>query len=244
MTPEAKFHSTIVALVVPIMYFSLRAVLPHLPPAGASRTVGESVIALFASLGVYKLLAQVFMTSFRHFNAVKRWVLGPYYLEGTWVGYYTGSSGDVGYTVETIEQDLSTLVLKGASYSADGNLLARWETNSATVDPVKGTLTYAHICDVIGIAVPHQGIGVFDLRRPAANTPADEIEGYSADLTHGRRARSHEKKISDRGLKKTEAFPEAVNFARDQLTGKTTTTFSASEPKGALTSGVGPINSV
>lgn len=245
MHPEARFHSTIVALVVPIMYFSLRALLPHIPPAGASMTFGQSAIALLASLGVYRVLAQIFMAVFRHVPVVKRWILGPYYIEGTWVGYYIGSSGDLGYVVETVEQDLSTLVLKGASYSADGNLLARWETNSATVDPIKGTLTYSHTCDVIGVAVPHQGIGVFDLRRPSAKAPADEIEGYSADLTHGRRAQSHEKKISHQGIMKAKALPEAIKFAAARLTAGKAAGVSTSKPKVAeLANEIGQIESV
>jgi len=217
MSPEARFHSTIVALVVPIMYFSLRALLPHLPDKGATMTAGQATLALLASLGVYRLLTHLFMALFRHLLLVKRWVLGPAYMEGTWVGYFIGSSGNIGYLVETIEQDLSNLVLKGASYSEGGILHARWETNSATIDAVKGTLTYSHICDVIGVAVPHQGIGVFDLRRTSAKAAAYEMEGYSADLTHGRRAQSFEKKISGKGLAKAEALPEALRFAADHL---------------------------
>lgn len=217
MTPEARFHSTIVALVVPIMYFSLKTILPHVPAAGVPVTVGQSAIALVASLGVYRLLALAFMFVLKHVRFVKRMVLGPYYMEGTWVGYFISHSGDPVYVVERIEQDLSALILKGAAYLADGGMYARWETNSASVDPAKGTLTYSYTCDVIGRGVPHQGLGVFDLRRTAAHKAAEELEGYSADLTNGRRSESHEKKISSRGLVKSQALPEAVKFAESRL---------------------------
>lgn len=216
MNPETRFHSTVVALVIPIMYFSLRFLLPRLAPASTPAAVGQAALALLASLGAYKVLAQVFTVALRRIRRLKRWVLGPAYLEGTWVGYFIGDDGTLEYAVETIEQDLSSLVLKGASYSADGRLHARWETSSARVDAVKGTLSYSHVCDVMGAAVPHQGIGVFDLRRSASTAPADEIEGYSADLTSGIRAHSHERKISDRGLTKAEALPEAVRFAEER----------------------------
>jgi hypothetical protein len=217
MTPEGRFHSTIVALVVPIMYFALKAIMPRLPEAGISMTAGQSILTLLASLGVYKLLAQLFLLSFRRSKRVKKWLLGPHFLEGTWVGYFMDDARHPVYFVEIVEQDLGSLVLKGASYSADGIMHARWQADSATVDPAKATLLYSYTCDLISKGVPHQGIGVFDLKRRSGFSSADEMEGYSADLTNGLRSVAHEKKISDRSLNKSEALPEAIKFAASRM---------------------------
>src|SRR4051812_2412529 len=69
------------------------------------------------SLGLYRLVATGIIYMVKKNNWVKKFFLGPYYLEGTWVGFYIGVSGNERFLIERFEQDIDTLVIRGKSYS-------------------------------------------------------------------------------------------------------------------------------
>lgn len=48
---------------------------------------------------------------------IKKKILGNYYLEGTWVGFFVGNSGKIRYICERFEQSLEGIIIQGSSYT-------------------------------------------------------------------------------------------------------------------------------
>ena len=65
------------------------------------------------SLGIYRLLAGGIIWLFQKSKKMKKYFLGGYYLEGTWVGFYIGVSRKERFMIERFEQELDSLVIRG-----------------------------------------------------------------------------------------------------------------------------------
>jgi hypothetical protein len=136
-------------------------------------------------------------TVLRHNKYLKKVVLGPSYMEGTWVGHFIGHNDDIRYVVEIFEQELDYLVIRGYSFSEDGTRHAQWLSDALHIDSIKGRITYTYTCDVLSMGSPHQGIGVFDVQRENSRAHPTGIHGYVAEVTDGIRLPVKEIKMSE-----------------------------------------------
>lgn len=195
MKPEYRFHSYITAATVTVMYF----VIKYLPALISENSYAflNPAFALLLSLGIYKLLASILQIFFRKFGFVKKHLLGPSYINGTWIGKFTSTTGEPVYTVEHFEQTLSSLKIRGQAYRESGETYAQWTSVSETIDETAGILTYTYNCDKPTEKGSFQGVCVFQFERVDETCCPDRIRGYSADLVDGVRTPNYETKISD-----------------------------------------------
>lgn len=166
------------------------------------------------SLGLYRFVASILLLLFRKIRLVRKFFLGPKYLEGTWVGFYIGLKGQVRYIVERFEQDFETLIIRGTSYNEVNGFHGSWISFPANVDISKGELTYMY--DLKGINEVSNGTGIafFSFHRKDQNTAPRIIKGFSADLHNdGKRTKSFEYKLSDGNIfTDAEAIQKAIDF--------------------------------
>ena len=207
MKPEHRFHSYVIAATVTAMYFVMRHVVPLLNHRTDLAPYLGPVATLLLSVGVYKLLATLLLASSKRLKRVKRHLLGPHYLNGTWVGKFQAADASTIYTVEHFEQTLSSLKIRGQAFTEDGQSYAYWNSLSETIDADAGLLTYTYNCDKNDDKGSFQGVCVFQFERADEGSPAVRMRGYSADLVDGKRTENREKKVSedllpfDEGLK-------------------------------------------
>jgi hypothetical protein len=195
--------------MVAIMFAAISGLVPLLQGVSTKVTLLAGVTGMLASAGTYKILAGLLSTLLRRFPWVKRIFLGPYYMEGTWVGHFIGHAGDVRYVVETFEQELDSLCIRGYSFTADDVQHGQWTSEAAQIDTARGKLTYTYTCDILTRGVPHQGVGVFDLQRKSKTSPPHAILGYVADVVDGQRLPVKEVRISNTSLLPEDALGRA-----------------------------------
>src|SRR5215208_4704616 len=140
MTPETKFHSLVLGLTVTVMLSVILLLVPYIQEATVMQAFLGAVSALLLSSGIYRVIAMGLVELLRRSRWLKSKLLGPYYLEGTWVGYFEGHEGDIRYVVEVFEQDLSSLTIVGRSYTIDGRAHAQWASEAASLDVRHGRL--------------------------------------------------------------------------------------------------------
>jgi len=197
MTATNKYHLLISSLTVIIMYGLLTRILPEIQQWMAGEWGVQFIITLLSSIGVYKGLSSLLNLLMSQSTSIKKLVLGGYYMEGTWVGYFIGHDGDKRYIVETFEQDLESLVIRGRSFTSDGKAHANWCSESTSIDVIRGRLTYTYSCDILKNKVTHHGIGVFHFERSGKKRAPSGIQGFVADLVDGERLEVIEIKSSD-----------------------------------------------
>lgn len=216
MSPEARFHTTVLSVTVSFMFAALVFLQPQLQLLHGSGPIGNIVgwlISLVASVATYHTVSKGLLLILSRLGIVKKWILGPLYLQGTWVGYYIEPGGETRLIVEIHEQDLESLVIRGSSYSINGDTCATWTSQTTDIDAKSGTLMYSYTCDLYAKTVSHQGVAVFRFQRKRASAPPHAIDGYSADLTNGIRTPSKEKKVCDTQLDVHDAIEKAKEFA-------------------------------
>ena len=209
MGPEGKIASYAASLTLATMLPIVAKLSPLLRDASGLQLIGTAAGVVLASTGLYKLLYSSIVGLLRANRWVKQRILGPSFVEGTWVGHFTGREGDIRFIVEYFEQDLTGLVIRGSSYTDQGESHATWLAENCRVDPDAGTLIYTYTCDVRSRSVTLQGIGSFALRRHSRNAAPYEIEGYVADLVDGTRLHAKEIKVANYALESRAAVAKA-----------------------------------
>lgn len=159
-------------------------------------TLGIILLGLI-SAGVYKTFFIAIDYLMRNFQWVKRVILSSYYMEGTWIGFYIGVSGKVRFMIETYEQTMDDLVIKGISFDENKNLHTFWTSESYNINAESGELIFQYKVKSTHEQTDPNGIAYFNLNRKNNKKATDFIVGYSVDSHLGKKCRAIEMKLSD-----------------------------------------------
>ena len=206
MTPELKFHS----IVISITTLSIFTIWTQLTGIISKHPFLSVIATAFISLGMYRIITVIFLGFFRNISCVKKWILGPYFMEGTWIGFFVGHQNNVRLYCETFEQGLSDLVIRGKAFKDDGTYHGSWVSDTTNINVKLGKLSYTYDADVIGNTAINPGLARFDLERPSREKPPFRMIGYSSDLFNPAKLKSFEEKVSDDTVfESIEAFRKA-----------------------------------
>jgi hypothetical protein len=152
------------------------------------------------SFGTFRVVVKLIMFLAEKINWLKKFIIGNEYLNGKWIGYYRGVSGDIRYIVETFEQNFDELKIRGHSYNENLELHSSWESKSLSIDGNSGKLIYAYA--VTGIIEPMNGIGIaeFDFERAKKNEIPKIIRDFSIDSHIGKKIASYEEKVIEKNI--------------------------------------------
>ncbi|WP_143247541.1 hypothetical protein [Agaribacterium haliotis] len=188
------------------MYFIISKLMPVIISHESTKTYLMPLASLLSAFGLYGLFAKTLNSFARKWPWLKRHLLGPSYLAGTWAGKFVNTQGEEKITVEYFEQTISSLTIRGEAFNTDGTTYAQWTSVATSINASDGILTYTYTCDSHIDYSTFQGIGVFSFERKAPNLPPTFIKGYSADITDGVKTENREKRIADELLDSHEAY--------------------------------------
>lgn len=215
MRPEHKFHSYITAATVTVMYFVITGVLPRLTLSPPLEALAKPIGSLFLSVGIYRLFATFMGSASRRLKFLKRHLLGPRYVNGTWIGKFHAADDTMVFSIEHFEQSLTTLKIRGQAFRASGELYAYWNSISESIDDAAGTLTFTYTCDKGSDKASFQGVCFFQFERGDETMAPTAIRGYSADLIDGIRTENRETRLSEDLLPFDEALSKALKQGQD-----------------------------
>jgi hypothetical protein len=175
----------------------------------------QALLSGAGGVGIYKLAAKGIEFVMGRSLWVKKILLGAYFVEGTWVGYFIGRNKDKRYVVETFEQDLEGLTIRGRSFSEDGELHAQWLSEASALDIERGRLMYTYSCDILSRKITLHGVGVFQFERTSKRNAPTAIHGFVSDLIDGKRLEANEIKISSCLMTTMEGF----SIAKEKFAG-------------------------
>jgi len=194
MNPSIKLQSISFSIATATVFSGWT----FLTEIGRSYPYIKIAIALLISLGVYRLIASLIIEASKKWTWFKKIMLGSYFLNGTYVGFYIGASGKIRYIVERFEQDIDSLVIRGKSFDDNLNYHANWTATSVNIDTKAGKISYMYECTPMKDSSNHNGVAIFSFIRKNQDSPANGLEGFSADLHIGKRVRAKEIKVSDK----------------------------------------------
>lgn len=207
MSPAARFHATISTITIFVMFWLMTYLLPILKTHTSLTAIG----ALVGSVGIYRLLAFGVGWLLLRWHWAKRKFFGPYYMEGTWVGWFVGHAGDKRIMIEHYAQDFDGVIVKGRSYTDTLKEHGYWATEVVTVDARKGRMVFTYSFDVLTRSAGLTGMSTFDFERTSAHDPPTAISGFAHDLNDPTRIAVHSTKISDKFLRWDDALKVAAS---------------------------------
>lgn len=177
---------------------------------GTINIIVTTIIGMVISLGLYRLIANFILYLIQKSTWIKCKFLGAHFMEGTWVGFYIGASGNVRYIVERFEQEVDSLVIRGKSFDEKLNYHSTWNSNSVNIDILNGKLSYMYELSPIKEIKNSNGICFFTLDRDSQYDKPTGLTGFSADIHMGIKIRAKELKVSDKcNMKEIEALEKA-----------------------------------
>ncbi|NMG04931.1 hypothetical protein [Azoarcus taiwanensis] len=216
MESEGKFHLIVVTLTVALMFAGITWVSTKTNLPAQNYLVSLSVSVL-ASIGTYFSTSRVLRWLLRRNKQVRRIILGPSYLDGTWVGYLVDEDKQVFLIVEQYEQDVDGLVIRGSSYNLEETRESRWVSKMCNLEPKKGLISYSFECVTIRRGITFEGFGDFQLCRTAKTEPAVEIQGLIYDfISSSENAKLVEEIKLESNVLEFEAVRKAKEFWRER----------------------------
>lgn len=209
MSPSAKFNALLAGVTVSLMFFLIVYVAPEAARLGAQYSAVLSIAALISSAGIYRLLAIGIRWLMERSDWLSEQILGPYYMHGTWIGWFEGHSNERRYMVEHFVQDLDGLVITGRSYTAIKREHGYWESESTMIDARKGRLVFTYKFDVLTQNSSLVGIHSSLFERLSARHAPTGYSGLAHDLNDHVRIAVHSKKLSTKLIPWDEALREA-----------------------------------
>jgi len=204
MKPIIKFNTLVLSLtttaVFGIWMFISRLILAY-PEWFKDQTnnkynlLGLLLLGLI-SVGVYRLFFLVTSYLVNNCHWIKRLVFSSDYLEGTWIGFYIGVSGNVRYIIETYEQTIDNLTIRGTSYDENKNLHTFWTSESYNINAKDGEITYQYKVRSTKENTDPNGIAYFSFIRDNNKKAPEFIVGYSVDSHLSMKCKAMEKKLS------------------------------------------------
>ena len=206
-----RFNLAVATITVAVMFLVLEYVAPllqsptltvrllaWLPFLSVDQIVAalKVILTVLISVGTYKIVSRSLIVLLDFVPLLKRYVFGPSYMEGTWIGRFYDSQQRPKFTVEHFVQDLGGIVIRGWAFNEDGSTYADWSSDTVSVDAKIGGIRYTYDCDVMFKNTRQQGIGSFKVASFGLFRNPTSIKGYSADLTDGTRSENTETNIS------------------------------------------------
>lgn len=194
MKPELKLHS----IVLCISTFIIFTIWTQLTTLISAHPFVSVIAGGLISLGLYRLLTVTLVGVFRKSECVKKYILGPYYMEGTWIGFFVGHDSKIRLFAETFEQDISDLVIKGKAFKEDGSYHGSWVSDNVNINVKLGKISYTYEADVIGNSFTNPGLAYFNLERKSSDKAPSRMIGFSSDIFNPAKLKSFEEKVSCR----------------------------------------------
>lgn len=194
MNPLIRLHSIVIS-VTTLIIFSIWELLAS---STSNHPIINIALTVIASVGAYRLLILIIKAITLNIRFLKKLIFGTQYIEGVWVGFFIGKSGNVRYYIEIFEQDFESITIKGKGYRDNDGYFCHWTSESVYFNDKKGTLNYTYTTDTFSDTFINSGFAIFIIDRKNNNAPPYRLSGFSADLHSPIKMKSLEEKIDDK----------------------------------------------
>ena len=193
MNPIIRFHSIVLAITTIIVFI----IWDKISEIENNYLILKIILGSVSSIGFYRIFMIIIKYLILNIRCMKKWIFGSQYLEGVWVGYFFGKSGDVRFYIETFEQDFESILIRGRGYKEETGYFGSWISESVNFDERKGKLNYTYQSNSLSHSFINPGLAEFMAERKSLYSAPYAFIGYSSDLYHATKMKSYEIKISD-----------------------------------------------
>lgn len=137
MKPITKAHSISFAISTTVVYATWR----WLASIQTNFFIISLLVTFVMSLTFYKAIFHLLLFLCEHIQAVKKFLLGKYFLEGVWIGFYIVDN-EVEYYYEIFEQNLDETIVKGVAFGENHEYIGEWTIVNPTLNIAESKLTY------------------------------------------------------------------------------------------------------
>lgn len=193
------------------MYFMVTYLGPLLRDAGVTFPLLLPVGAFLTSVGVYRLLTMALRWLMGKFECIRALVLGPSYVNGTWVGWFRGHTNEFRYMVEHFEQTLDSVVIRGWSYTNGKTFHGHWLSDSVVIGADDGHLRFTYKFNVHTQSQPLHGLNDSLFQRASPQHAPYAYSGLAHDLNDQKRISVNSLRVSNEILACEKALELAIS---------------------------------
>lgn len=175
MKPITKAHSIAFAISTAVVY----DIWDRFASIQTDYVIIKLLVSFAMSLTFYKWVFHLLLSLCERTPALKKRILGKYFLEGLWIGFYTVDD-EVEYYYEFFEQTLDRIVIKGIVFDADRKRIGEWIIVNPTINLEESKLTYYYEMNITSandITIGHSRATLFWDKKGYA----DKLVGFSID---------------------------------------------------------------
>jgi len=191
MKPLIRFHSIVLSITT-LLIFSMLEIFVALGKEYPYLTI---LIATISSIGFYRVLVICTKSLVLNIRYFKKIVFGSQYIEGVWIGFFIGQSNNVGFYIETYEQNFDSITIRGKEFREKVGYYSSWISESVNFDDKKGTLNYTYKSDALSHTFINSGFAEFVIERNKNNAPPHRFFGFYANLYNTKKMRSFAKNL-------------------------------------------------
>lgn len=137
MEPIMKMHSISFAIATTVMYF----IWDYFSKIQSSSLIINLILTFIFSVTFYKIVCKFILFSSKKVRLLRKMMLGKYYLEGLWIGYYV-VNGQTEYYYEIFEQTLEGLTIVGKAFDEKKNYIGEWSIIHPNINISESKFTY------------------------------------------------------------------------------------------------------
>lgn len=194
-TRESRFHLSVLFTTLSTVIGAMKYVDMQLSSSSDTTSPDDLVkfglqvlAALIVAPLVYKGLAKALLAAMRKWIWLKEKILGQFYVDGTWVGYYYAQEADLAsdtvfYVVDFFKQDLSSLKVEGEAFTKSGSSRAKWESKAANISSDAARMIFVVDCTISGKGLRCDAVTDFYLRKTNDSKWPDYVDGHSTNVT-------------------------------------------------------------
>jgi len=203
-----QFHS-IVIFITTILCFSLWIALKNF---SLTYPLGITILAATSSIGIYKLTFNSLSFLMRKHKWIKKLILKKSYFEGTWAGFYYGVNGNIRFFIETFEQDIDHLKMKGITYDETQKFHNTYFSEFINISIDKKEINYLYTVQSSKENTDGIGLARFNFYYENNSSYPYKLLGITKDRHLAKQCIGFEIKISDDILDGTENITKAMEI--------------------------------
>lgn len=136
---ETSFKSTFISFAIATTI--LHILWNELSVIKTDYWIANIIITFILSTTFYKIIFKTLLFLCGKIRCFKKLLLGKYYFEGVWIGYYN-IDGTNEYYYEIFEQDLTELKIFGECFDEGKNLIGEWTIVHPNINIFDSKFTY------------------------------------------------------------------------------------------------------
>lgn len=141
MKPITKLNTYVFTITTSVIYYLSNHWGNYLSLISTKSYVLEFIIVFISSIASYKGVYEIILIACKHFQPLRKLILGKSFFDGTWIGFYRYKN-EIHLTYSIYSQSIDEFSIQGWAFDLNGEEVCRWTVTEPYIDIQKSQFSY------------------------------------------------------------------------------------------------------